>query len=104
VTVDLMTSLCIDCGMDTAPDDDRRRRGARTSEYYMVHDHVWRAAGMPKSDPMNLGRDFLCIGCLERRLGRQLTHADFTNAIINRPDRWHSPRLNSRLAEQEKQT
>jgi hypothetical protein len=94
-----MTCLCIDCGMDTAPNDDRRRRNARTSEYYMVHDGVWLAAGMPQHRPVgfNEGRDFLCIGCLEARLGRTLTPRDFTDVTINRPDRWHSPRLNARL-------
>ncbi|MBA4033208.1 MAG: hypothetical protein C0480_01190 [Bradyrhizobium sp.] len=94
----VMTALCIDCGVDTAPDDDRRRRGARTSEYYMVHNHVWLAAGMVKADPTNLGRDFLCIGCLEVRLGRRLTPDDFPDVPVNKPDRWNSPRLNARLA------
>jgi hypothetical protein len=41
--------------------------------------------------------DFLCIGCLEKRLGRKLTPDDFTNAPINRPDHWHSDRLADRL-------
>ena len=89
-------ALCIDCGMDTAPNDDRRRRGARTSEWFMVHDSVWLAAGMPKREPMERG-DFLCIGCLEARLGRTLTPRDFTDVPVNRPDRWKSPRLNARL-------
>jgi hypothetical protein len=95
-----MAALCIDCGVDTAPNDDRRRRrGARKSEYYMVHDAVWAAAGMSKQEPMLYGEnsgDFLCIGCLERRLGRTLTN--FTAILINRPDRWHSGRLADRLA------
>ncbi|MBT1509460.1 hypothetical protein KIP88_03000 [Bradyrhizobium sp. SRL28] len=91
--------LCIDCGIDTAPKDDRRRRGARTSEWYMVHDRVWAAAGMP---PMSMfeTKDFLCIGCLEARLGRRLNPDDFTDASINQPDRWSSPRLNARLVGQ----
>jgi hypothetical protein len=86
---------CIDCGMDTAPNDDRRRRGARTSERYMVRDSVLLAAGMPKREPMEY--NILCIGCLEARLGRTLTPRDFTDAPLNRPDRWNSPRLNARL-------
>jgi hypothetical protein len=85
---------CADCGVDTAPDDDRRYRGARHSEYYMVSDSVWQAAGMPAED----GWHFLCIGCLEQRLGRTLTRRDFTDVPINRPDRWNTPRLNARLA------
>jgi hypothetical protein len=95
-----MTAFCIDCGMDTAPDDDRRRRGARPWEWYMVHDRVWCAAGMPKCEVIKHNashRDILCIGCLEARLGRRLTPRDFINASINRPDRWNSPRLNARL-------
>jgi hypothetical protein len=94
-----MSATCIDCGIDTAPEDDRRRRNARTSEYYMVHHHVWHAAGMPehKLGYQGAGPGFLCMGCLEARLGRCLTPADFIDAPINRPDRWNSPRLNARL-------
>jgi hypothetical protein len=84
--------LCIDCGVDTYP---LECRDARTSEYYMVHDAIWLAAGMSTK----YGGGFLCIGCLEARLGRTLTPCDFTDAPINRPDRWHSPRLNARLVE-----
>jgi hypothetical protein len=91
-------ALCIDCGMDTTP--NRRRRGAGTWEWYMVHDSVWLAAGMPKREPMMGYKSpggFLCIGCLEARLGRTLTPRDFTDTPVNRPDRWNSPRLNARL-------
>ena len=60
----------------------------------MVHDSVWLAAEMPKSSESHY---YLCIRCLEQRLGRTLTPGDFTPASINQPDRWHTPRLNSRL-------
>src|SRR5262245_59749408 len=40
-------------------------------EVYMVHDHLWEAAGMAPDG------GFLCIGCLETRLGRRLAPADF---------------------------
>jgi|SRR5262245_42339514 len=40
-------------------------------EVYMVRDSVWKAAGM---EPMG---GCLCIGCLEKRLGRTLTPKDF---------------------------
>lgn len=64
------------------------------SEYYMVHDHLWDAATADLD-----GRGMLCIGCLERRLGRQLTAADFTDAPINAmPFFPPSARLASRLA------
>ena len=56
----------------------------------MVHDALWRAAG-------NV-RGYLCIGCLERRLGRQLVAADFTDAVVNRLEHWHAPRLAAALA------
>jgi hypothetical protein len=83
---------CIDCG--------RRTNIAKTvggRESYMVHDSVWFAAGMPKREPNKTSADFLCIGCLEARLGRKLMPSDFTGAPINRPDRLNSQRLNSRL-------
>jgi hypothetical protein len=47
-----------DCGRDTI--------GVEYVEYYMVHDHVWAAAGMAD----DADSEFLCTGCLERRLGR----------------------------------
>jgi hypothetical protein len=93
-----MTAICLDCGDNTTPNDDRRRRDARRSEWYMVHDHVWLAAGMPQHDPTKYGDEILCIGCLEVRLGRRLTPHDFTESGINQLDRWHSERLNARLA------
>lgn len=73
-------SLCVDCGTETFP-----------AEYYMVHDAVW---------PADLGPagGMLCVGCLETRLGRQLTSADFVAAEINEPDSCTSPRLRARLA------
>lgn len=53
--------VCIDCNMDT----DAIR------EQYMILDDLWRAA-----NPAEIG--MLCIGCCERRLGRQLRRDDFT--------------------------
>ncbi len=56
----------------------------------MVHDEAWAAAG--------LGDGFICVGCLERRLGRELTQDDFTTAPINDlPDSWNTDRLNASL-------
>ena len=59
---------CKDCGVDTQD----------IGEWYMVKDEVW-AAVWPKRSK----REFLCIGCLEIRLGRRLTSDDFTDAPIN---------------------
>jgi hypothetical protein len=76
---------CIDCGVNTAPGFPTREKLERDfaekgnspmrigaqSEVYTVHDHVWKAAGM------EVWGGCLCIGCLERRLGRRLIPADF---------------------------
>lgn len=58
---------CVDCKVNTAAND----------EYYMVHSHVWKQTGLGPHGGM------LCIGCLEERIGRKLTSADFTDAPIN---------------------
>lgn len=53
---------CVDCGtkvLDVTGD----------VENFMVHDDVWTAAGM--------GQGFVCVTCLESRLGRPLTGLDF---------------------------
>lgn len=59
---------CVDCDFDTF-----------YGEYYMVRDSVWRRAKMKSH--YNAG--MLCIGCLQNRLRRKLTHRDFTPAPIN---------------------
>lgn len=69
---------CLDCGIDTI------------DEYYSVWDDVWLRAN-PSGDGM------LCIGCLERRLGRRLTALDFTAAPINFERR--GPRVRERICE-----
>jgi hypothetical protein len=45
-------------------------------EYYFIHTPTWLAATGSKNG-------MLCIGCLENRLGRELTSRDFTDAMIN---------------------
>lgn len=50
-------------------------------EHYFVHKSVW-------FDEANMSeRGMLCIHCLEFRIGRVLTPADFTDAYINDPKR-----------------
>jgi hypothetical protein len=86
--------LCIDCGFNTAPGCSTRvemelafmdgRDGIEQSftsdsEIYMVKDKVWQAAGM---EPYG---GCLCIGCLEKRIGRRLRPKDFSNHIFNSP-------------------
>ena len=75
---------CLDCKEETI------FRADRADEYYMIHDALWLQA-----HPARKGK--LCIGCLEQRLGRRLTPADFTDAPVNKPGRSNSRRLNSRL-------
>jgi hypothetical protein len=84
--------LCVDCGVDTAPGCFNRAelksayaaeeaRGEYNpgieqtidarAEIYQVRNAVWKASGM---EPMG---GCLCIGCLEKRLGRKLRPKDF---------------------------
>lgn len=78
--------------MDTTPCINRR--GCRHTgrwEWYMVTPQIWAAAGASPDG-------FLCIGDLEKRIGRPLRRADFTAAPINDPlHPWHSPRLQAAL-------
>lgn len=90
--------LCVDCGFDTHPgtltraeaEKDAARQitaGKRNwsqtvrvdsrAETYIVHDHLWKAAGM---EPWG---GCLCIGCLERRIGRPLIRDDFAEHVFN---------------------
>jgi hypothetical protein len=78
--------LCDDCGLNTQ----------EIGEQYMLHNSVWTAAtGVSHKWMAMIG--FLCIGCIERRLGRQLTKADFSDVDINKDRRPRSSRLRARL-------
>jgi hypothetical protein len=81
------SAFCADCGIPTI------WRGR--SEWYMVHDDLWQAADISPVPDMET---FLCVGCIEERLGRQLTAADFTDVPANVPGPGMSPRLRNRLA------
>jgi hypothetical protein len=70
---------CVDCGVDTV----------EAREGYMVRDDVW---------PLDPRGGMLCVGCLERRIGRRLAPADFTDVPINRLP-GSGERLRSRLEE-----
>jgi hypothetical protein len=88
-----MSSLCIDCGIDTCPCSGKHGyRHVGRWEHYMVKDALWKRAGLTPD------AGYLCIGCLEARLGRELRPSDFKDVILNRPGNpWHTPRLASRL-------
>jgi hypothetical protein len=62
--------LCIDCGKSTLG-----------GEYYMVGDDLWAASGVAPNGGM------LCLACLETRIRRPLTIADFT-AILPSAECW----------------
>jgi hypothetical protein len=84
---------CRDCRWQTLS----AKPGVRC-ESYMVTDDVWTAAGDPQG--------FLCIGCLEARIGRRLTRADFDDVMMNDLSitdadyawSWRSDRLRDRLS------
>lgn len=70
------TSPCFDCGHETTPGPDADGADQRW-EYYAVRNDIW-ARAVADDDV-----DYLCVACLERRLGRRLKRSDFTNAIVN---------------------
>jgi hypothetical protein len=68
---------CVDCNVDSCAVDG----------LYMVHDRVW---------PIGRLDGMLCVACLEQRIGRRLTPADFQDVPCNRWPHTHSRRLMSR--------
>jgi len=84
--------LCIDCGYNTAPGMFGRVELQRAfeanggqgvnqtidknSEVYFVRNAIWTKAGM---QPWG---GCLCIGCLEKRLGRKLKPKDFDHSHL----------------------
>jgi hypothetical protein len=90
---------CIDCGINTAPGFPSRTQMEQFfaadwndqgitytiddwSEVYMVKPAVWKAAGMNADQKGGFGdtdgdSGCLCIGCLEKRIGRTLVPRDF---------------------------
>jgi hypothetical protein len=82
--------LCVDCGMNTAPGmlgraemeaafaaaeasgkDGIKQTFDDRTEVYTVREAIWKACGMEPDGGC------LCIGCLERRIGRALRPKDF---------------------------
>jgi hypothetical protein len=62
----------------------------------MVHDQIWERAGMVARRPYD-DHVYLCIGCLEQRIGRELKPGDFTGAPVNLFLESASDRLRSRI-------
>ncbi len=78
---------CQDCRVET-----NHLMTDKCAEWYIVFDSVWEQA--TKDTPAN----FLCIGCLEKRLSRKLTRADFSDAPLNSLSGYgRSRRLRNRL-------
>ncbi len=85
-----VSTLCADCRTDTTPctgKPDCRHTGRW--EWYICHDALWATAGMTSG--------FLCIGCLEHRIGRRLRPGDFPAYPVNNPHPWDTTRLSARL-------
>jgi hypothetical protein len=74
---------CAGCGIATG-----------FNEFYMVKDRVWAQACGGRHTA------YLCIGCLEKRLGKTLSRNDFKKVPLNDPEGPHnkSDRLRRRLA------
>ena len=85
---------CDDCLDNVTPYDDDGRPVEHGWEWYMVRPDVWDAAHRSGHAPQ-----FLCIGCLENRIGRRLTPEDFASVPLNQPNWIDSKRLLTRLGE-----
>lgn len=75
--------VCMDCSVDTDA----------LGEYFMLQHDLWA-----QIQPDRIGH--LCVGCVESRLGRTLTAADFLDVPLNTnpdPRRVRSARLTERL-------
>jgi hypothetical protein len=89
-----MRAWCGGCDVDTGWDGLR--------EWYTVRNDVWEQAWPGTSNGKLIGelngpRYFLCIGCLEERLGRRLTRDDFEEHNILNQNSECSERLLDRL-------
>lgn len=97
--------LCVDCGINTAPGMSTRKELEAAfvihgsvdqtltwdQEVYTVTDEVWRATGLAGWGGC------LCIGCLEKRIGRRLKPKDFlAGHEFNKPGFPASRRLRKR--------
>ena len=59
---------CLDCQVDTG----------KIHEHYFIHTATWLSV-------VKSIRGMLCVGCLEKRLERRLTKADFPDITVNNP-------------------
>jgi hypothetical protein len=93
--------LCVDCGFNTFPSmpspavaiavfnaaEQINLTIDEDCEVYIVKESIWKRAGSPDG--------CLCVGCLEKRVGRRLKPRDFLpDHVFNRAPA--TPRLTSR--------
>lgn len=83
---------CDDCSGDVTPYADDGRPVENGWEWYMVRSEIWEEAYRNGSPPR-----FLCIGCLEARIGRRLLPGDFAPVPLNEPGWLDTKRLLGRL-------
>lgn len=89
-------ALCADCGYAVTRWDNTRPHPRFPDlpmpvwpwEWYMVRDELWAEAGMKDG--------FLCVGCLEARIGRPLNRLDFPDDL---PVNWDKGTETDRLLE-----
>ena len=84
-------ALCVDCGRPTTPEAGGDSADG-TWEWFSVHNAVWDEAEGGRGP-----NDYLCVGCLEARLGRRLTRHDFSGWLINRASPLDTLRLTLRM-------
>jgi hypothetical protein len=72
---------CKDCGKDTEPIAVDGTPLFHAWDLYMVRDAVWSDAGMSGWES-----GFLCTFCLQKRLGRSLTDADYLAQPVGADD------------------
>lgn len=81
---------CLDCGVNTSTNLDWPDAIA---EYYHVWEDVWFEAfgrvwdeGAPWDEKERIiMAGYLCLGCLEARIGRRLVPSDFSDCPVNDP-------------------
>jgi len=82
---------CADCGMTLTVRGTLWGIGDRDSEWFLVKDRIWR-----QSQRKGECR-FLCVGCLENRIGRKLTADDFKRSAKVNFVGQKSPKLRRRM-------
>jgi hypothetical protein len=87
----VVVTRCADCEVGTSTINER----------FMVKQEVWEQAWAGRFkwwQPEMEGQMVLCVGCLEKRIGRELCAADFSDVPINDPHQFlMSERLLDRL-------